>query len=440
MIEKHEPLSRSLGLPMLTFYGLGMILGAGIYSIIGAVAGVSGETLWLSFAIAAFCALLTAFSYAELSTMFPKAGAEYIYLTHAFQRPWLAGTAGIAMAFSGAATAATVAIAFSGYLEKFIPVPNLLTSGAVVILFTLVALVGVSASGWVNIVFTLIEVGGLVILIYLGFTSERFGDHLSALPHQGTFAGAALVIFSYFGFENIVTLAEESKKPERHLPKAILISLAVSTALYLAVSVAAVALIPPEELAKSNAALMTAAESSSRDLAKVLGGIALFSTANTALISLVGASRILYGMGDAKILPSVLAQTLKRRKTPWVSTLVILIATLLLIPLGTVETVASVSSLATMLVFLFVNIAVIRLRYSDSERKRPFRSPLSWGRLPLLACLGAILSFLFLFQFTSIVYKVGGVFILLTALAFYFLAKTPSEKGPPPKPPSPPRN
>lgn len=423
MAEEKTALNRTLGLPMLTFYGIGMILGAGIYSIIGKVAGVSGETLWMSFAMAAFVALLTALSYAELSTMFPKAGAEYVYLEKAFKKKWLAGTAGVAMAFSGAATAATVAIAFSGYLNKFIAVPGGLTSMAVVVAFALVALIGVSASGWVNIIFTLIEISGLGILIYLGVTSEKFGETLSLIPHQGTFAGAALVIFSYFGFENIVTLAEESKDPKKHLPWAILISLGVSTVLYLAVSVAAIALLPAAELAQSDAALMSAAEKSSQQLSKILGGIALFSTANTALISMVGASRILYGMGDAKVLPKFLTKTLSVRKTPWLATLVVLTTTLLLIPLGKIEIVASVSSLATMLVFAMVNLAVVRLRFSHPDLERPFKSPISVGKMPLIAMLGAILSVAFIFQFHSSVYLVGGAVLLSTLLMFVFVER-----------------
>ncbi|MGZ5279885.1 MAG: APC family permease, partial [Pseudobdellovibrionaceae bacterium] len=140
-------LNRSLGIPMLTFYGTGMILGAGVYSVIGKAAGHTGEALWLAFLLAGIAALLTAFSYAELSTMFPKAGAEFVYLSHAFKtKKWLAVSAGVAMAFSGAATAATVALSFSGYLNQFFENPSQITAAVLLLVFTAVAILGIRNS------------------------------------------------------------------------------------------------------------------------------------------------------------------------------------------------------------------------------------------------------------------------------------------------------
>lgn len=272
----------------------------------------------------------------------------------------------------------------------------------------------------------MIEVAGLLIIIYLGVTSEKFGDALSSLPGPGVLQGTALVVFSYFGFENIVNLAEESREPEKTLPKAIFISLGVSTILYLLVSLAAMALLSPKELGASDAALMTAAGKSSVRLGNILGAIALFSTANTALISLVGASRILYGMAahsedkHSRALPAFFAKTLLKRKTPWVASVVVLTAALLLLPIAKVETLASVSSLATMVVFIGVNAALIALRKRDPHRKRPFRMPVSFRGVPLLPVLGIAICLVILSQFSPIVYLVGGTFLLVTVLSFYF--------------------
>ena len=404
---------------MLIFYGTGMILGAGIYSIIGKAAAQTGETLWLGFIFAGVAALLTALSYAELSTMFPKAGAEFVYLREAFKsRKWIGSTAGIAMAFSGAATAAAVALAFAGYLNQFVESPQSLVALAVLFVFSGIAIVGIRASGWVTVVSTLIEVGGLIFIIYLGVTSEKFGEVLSAAPHLGTLAGSALIIFSFFGFENIANLAEETKNPERDLPKAILISVMLSTVLYVLVSISALALLTPEKLAASDAPLMSVASVISENYAQILGAIALFSTANTALISLIGASRILYSMGEAKALPEAAAKILPKRKTPWIASLVVLTAAALLLPLGKLETVASVSSLATMLAFLSVNVALIALRYSQSSKQRSFRVPLSIGKFPILPLLGSIICVVLLTQFEATVYLIGGMLILLSALGF----------------------
>lgn len=412
-------LKRTLGLPMLCFYGIGMILGAGIYSIIGKAAAQTGETLWLGFLVAGVSALLTALSYAELSTMFPKAGAEFVYLREAFKkRKWIGSTAGIAMAFSGAATAATVALAFSGYLNQFIESPQTLVALAVLLVFTGLAIIGIQASGWATAISTIIEVGGLILVIYLGVTSEKFGDVLSATPHLGTLAGSAIIIFSFFGFENIVNLAEEAKEPERDLPRAILISVIVATILYVIVSVSALALLSPEKLSISDAPLMSVARVISEKYARILGAVALFSTANTALISLIGASRILYSMGKAKALPEAVAKVLPKRKTPWIASLVVLTAAALLLPLGKIETVASVSSFATMIAFFSVNVALIVLRYSQSSTKRAFRVPLSLGKFPVLPLFGALISLVLLTQFESKVYLIGVTSIVISSLGF----------------------
>lgn len=406
---------------MLIFYGTGMILGAGIYSIIGKAAVQTGDTLWLGFILAGFSALLTALSYAELSTMFPKAGAEFVYLREAFKkRKWIGSTAGIAVAFSGAATATTVALAFAGYLNEYIELPQTLVAFVMLLALTGIAVIGIRTSGWVTVLSTLIEVGGLIIIIYLGMTSEKFGKVLDATPHLGTLSGSALIIFSFFGFENIVNLAEEAKKPERNLPPAILISVMISIVLYVLVSLSALALLTPENLAASDAPLMSVARAVSEKYARILGAAALFSTANTALISLIGASRIVYGMGDAKALPQVVARLLPKQKTPWIASLIVLTSATLLLPLGKLETIASVSALTTIVAFFSVNVAMITLRYSHSSKARPFRVPLSIGKLPILPVLGALISLILLSQFESKVYLVGTAFLGLSAFGFWW--------------------
>jgi amino acid transporter len=412
-------LKRTLGLPMLCFYGTGMILGAGIYSIIGKAAAQTGETLWIGFLLAGFSALLTALSYAELSAMFPRAGAEFVYLREAFKnRKWLASTAGVAMAFSGAATATTVALAFAGYLGQFVETTEWIVALAVLLVFTGIAIIGIKTSGWVTVVSTLIEIGGLLLIIYFGLNSEKFGAALSKAPDMATVSGAALIIFSFFGFENIANLAEEANEPKRDLPRAILISVIFSTVLYVLVSLSALAISTTEKLAGSEAPLMMVAQTVSARAGKILGAIALFSTANTALISLIGASRVLYSMGRKKAIPPATAAVLPSRKTPWIASLVVLAAAALLLPLGKLETVASISSLATMMAFFLVNMALISLRYSKADLKRSFRVPLSIGRMPVLPLLAAALCLLLLTQFERDVYLIGGGLLLLAALIF----------------------
>lgn len=415
-------LNKTLGLPMLIFYGTGMILGAGIYSIIGKAAVVTGQTLWLGFAFAGISAFLTALSYAELSTMFPKAGAEFVYLREAFKKAqWLGSTTGVAMAFSGAATAATVALAFAGYLNQFIEIPEFLAALILLAMFSGVAIIGIRTSGWFTVISTLIEVSGLILIIYLGITSEKVGGILETMPHAGTITGSALIIFSFFGFENIVNLAEETKEPERDLPKAILISVIIATILYVLVSVSVVAILPIEKLAESEAPLMSVARVISEKYARILGAVALFSTANTALISLIGGSRILYSMGKAKALPEKIAVVSAKRKTPYVASIVIFIASVCLLTLGKLEVVASVSSLTTIFAFLLVNVTVIMLRFTQAEKKRAFKIPVSIGKVPVLSVLAGVIAIVMLTQFEVKVYLIGGSLLLISAL--YFLWK-----------------
>lgn len=393
---------------MLTFYGTGMILGAGIYSIIGQTAGIAGEGLWQGFLLAALAAMLTALSYAELASIFPRAGAEYIYLRNAFSgQRWIAATMGIMMTFAGCATATTVALAFASYLRFFVDLPNLWVALSLLLLFTGINIAGMRESSWVNAVFTVIEAAGLILFIWIGWQSPTFGDALSAAPTSATLSSAALIIFAYFGFENMVNLSEETHDPEKTVPRAIFLSLAISTVLYILVSLAAVALMPPEELALTESALTDAAKGSFPGFAGVLGGIALFSTANTALIALVTTSRIVYGISKDKSLPSFLSRTHSRRGTPWAAALVVLIVSSLLLPLGTVKTVASISAFATMTAFIAVNGALISLRIREPHRARPFRVPLSVRGLPLLPLLAIAACLIFLFQFEWRIYLVG---------------------------------
>lgn len=423
MNQQKGELSRSLGFPLLSFYGVGMILGAGIYSVIGKAAAEAQYSLWISFIFAAIAAALTALSYAELATMYPAAGAEFTYIKKAFPKiNWLANATGLMVAFSGAATAATVALAFAGYVNSFTEVSLYITAFTLLLIFSLVNILGIKESSWINVVFTLIEVGGLLMFIYLGINSEKFGEALSAVPTKGTLSSAALIIFAFFGFENIVTLGEEANEPQKTIPRAILFSLILCTAIYILVSLAALALMEPNELVQSGAVMTDAVKKSSPAISKVLGAIALFSTANTALISMVSTSRVLYGMAKEKSLPQAISKVSSKRKTPWVAAIVTGVTAALLVPLGKIEIVASVSSFATMTCFLLVNIALIYLRF-NSKVERSFKVPLNIGKVPVLTVLGAILCVLFLFQYDYEVYTVGLAILSVCFVTGWWFAK-----------------
>lgn len=424
-------LKRTLGLFSLTFYGVGMILGAGIYSVIGKAASLAGHSLWVSFLIASVSAALSALSYAELSTLVPKAGAEYAFLSYTFpSRKWLATLSGLMMSFSAAATAAAVALAFAGYLSHFVSFPNEWVAAVLLIIFTGLNVYGIQESSRLNVIFTVIEAAGLIVIIWLGFNSGSLTEPFSEPVTSGVFPAASLVLFAFLGFENLVNFTEEAKRPTRDIPIAILLSLAVSTILYILVSLAAVSLVDPTELAKSSAPLMDAAMKQSVFLGDTLGAIALFSTANTVLIALLAGSRIFYGMANGNDVPKVFKKIHKNRKTPYLASLLIMVMAMFMIPIGKVDIVASISSFATIISFVLVNVSVIVLRYSHPDQQRAFRIPLAIGRLPIFPVLGLVASGLLIFEFQMEVYKLmAGFWIIGLIVWIAFRRRVPGSSN-----------
>ncbi|HYD02482.1 MAG TPA: APC family permease [Phycisphaerales bacterium] len=445
-------LRRVLGLPSLLFYGVGVVVGAGVYALIGAAAEEAGRMLWLSMLLAAVPATLAALCYAEMATRYPRAGGAYVYIRHAFPKlPWLGFIVGWATAVTTAATAATVAIGFAGYLSLFVDVPRWLAAMLLLTACTGVAVAGVRESAWVAAACTVIEVGGLVAIVVLGVGADGFGERLldaggdgGGKGVQGVLAGAALTFFVYTGFEGLANLAEESRRPRRDLPLALLISLGVTVALYLLVSLAVVALVSPEELAASDSPLATAAAAKSATVATALGWVALFSTANTALITLVVGARVVFGVADAGDLPPALARTLRRRATPWAASAALLVASLALLPLGGIGLVGSVSSLTTLVVFAAVGAALIRVRLRPPEETRkepsrdgearPFMVPGSIARVPLAPVLLLLTMAPLLLWFEPAAHAVAGAtlgagMLVYATRRWWGAAPTASEAG-----------
>jgi len=422
-----EKLNRALTLPQLSLLGVGTMVGAGIYSVIGAAAGEAGTNLWISFVLAGIAAFLTVLSYAELASMFPKAGAEYQFLKRTFpHQPLFAFMAGYLIALNAAATSATVAVAFAGYLNIFIPAPILLTAFLLLLFCTIVNIAGIRESTWVSIGMIIIEVSGLLLIIWTGFWDGTPSRSFSQPPEWGNaaglFAATALIFFIYIGFEDVVNLSEEVRNPTQTVPRALLISVGVTSLLYILVAVALIALDAPNDLARSDAPLSDAIGTVSAWRAQALAVAALFATASTALISLIAISRMLFGMAREGDMPRLLFRTWTARKTPWVAALVLFTAACLLLPLGEVKILASVSSFGVLLVFASVQLAVIALRFLQPDLKRPFRVPLEIGRLPVLPALGATISLAIITQFEGVVYLVGfGA--LAFGLAVYFLRR-----------------
>lgn len=413
MTQKVE-LKRELGLLEVTLSGVGIILGAGIYALIGKATGIAGNSVWLSFAISALVAVFTGLSYAELSSMFPKASAEYEYTMNAFGKK-LAFIIGWLIILSGVIGAATVALGFGGYFNAFFKVPALPSALILIIALSFLLFYGIKESAWFAIVATLIETAGLILVIFIGVPYLGKVDYFE-MPYglAGVFQASALVFFAYTGFESIVKLSEETKSPEKTIPRGLMLAILVSIILYVLVAVSAVSVMGWEKIASSDAPFADLASSAFGNKAFVLlSVIALFATANTVLMMLLGASRIIYGMADSSTLPGVLARVHTSRRTPWVAIFVSMVISMLFVFAGDIAFVANVDNFTLFVTFSVINVSMILLRYREPQMKRPFRVPLTIGKFPVLPLFGLLFCIFMLLQLEWKVFLVGTVLVVL---------------------------
>lgn len=434
--KEESGLRRNVNLFQAVMYGVGLILGAGIYVLIGDVAGIAGNAMWISFIISAFIATCTGLSYAELSSMFPKSAAEYVYVKNAFGNNTAAFIAGWLIIFVAIVSAAAVAIGFSGYFSSLFPQFDPLLSAAVLVLIlSIVNFVGIKESVWMNTTFTFIELAGLAIIILaaLLFGSTQI-DYYEMPPTVAEkplsagaiIAGAGLIFFAYYGFENLANISEETKNARKVIPKALIISIVVTTAVYILVTLSAISLVGWEELSLSEAPLASAAERAFGKMGiTVLSAIALFATSNTVLMMLISGSRIIYGMSRGNALPDILSRVHSLTKTPWIAVIVTMLVTIavILFSQGSISSVANVSVFDIFIAYALVNFALIWLRYKKPLLERPFRSPIRVGRFPLFAGLGLTTSIAMLSQFDY-----GTMLAGAAAIASGFVAHLAIEK------------
>ena len=397
-----EPkLKREAGLFQLVAYGVGNIIGAGIYVLVGAGAGLAGASLWLAFLIGAIVALFTGLSYAELSAMYPKAASEYTYLGRAYGNRFIAFITEWMMLATEIVAAATVALGFAEYFQVLHAFPIPIVAAALLVFLTIVSIIGVKQSLRLNTLLSAVAIIGLIIVIAAGI--PRLGSvSYTYSPNgiTGIFGAAILVFFAYVGFDNIANLSEETKDPRRTLPRGLLISIAITTLLYVLVGLATVSLVPWQQLAASDAPLALAASVTLGPVAyDVLTAAALLTTLNTVLVLLIVGSRIVYGMARAGALPKILGYINKRTDTPIVASIAVLAVALLFLPIGKVSIVAKITSFGSLITFAVVNIALLHLRKIAPSVERPFRAPLNIGWISVTAILGAVSCIALLTQF-----------------------------------------
>lgn len=381
-------LSREISLWQVVLTGVGIILGAGIYVLVGKATALSGNAVWLSFLLSAIVAAFTGLSYAELSSIFPKAGAEYVYTKHAFGRR-MAFVIGWLLVISGFVFSATVSLGFAGYFEKLFGLPQVISAVAIIILLSGVIFYGIKESVWFAVIFTIIEVFGLIVIIGMGIPHLGSVNYFEMPSLAGVFQAAALIFFAYIGFEQITRLSEETKNPDINIPKGLLLSIAITTVIYVLVAISAVSILDWQTLGQSSAPLAdVASQAFGPNAFLLLSVIALFSTSNTVLLMLLATSRIMYGIGKSFSPGNIFAKIHSRRHTPWIATFITMVFSIAFLAFGEIDVVANITNFLIFFTFIIINLAAIRIRYKDYDKHRDFRVPLNIGRFPVVPVLG----------------------------------------------------
>ncbi|WP_395815803.1 APC family permease [Devosia sp.] len=394
-------LRRTVGPFQLTLYGLGSMLGSGIYGLIGQAAGQTGNAVWLAFLVAMVAALLTALSYASLGSRYPRAGGAAYVTERAFGMPLLSFVVGLAVVCSGLTSIATQSQVFAVNLAALIGLPLLpvwaIAIGLLLIITGLV-LRGIRESMWVNVVCTVIEATGLVLVIAVGIPFWGSVDLLETPAGIGgdgilvlVIQGAVLTFFAFIGFEDTLNVAEECRDPQRTIPLALVSAMFLGALIYVAVAITAVSVVPWQELADAPAPLAEVmARAAPAFPALVLTGITLFAVGNTALVNYVTSSRMVYGMASQGLLPKALSEVHPRTQTPHMATLVLLVVLLPLAFFGSIAELASATVLMLLLVFAIVNGALFLLQGRKDEARGKFEVPRWVPALGALVCIGLI--------------------------------------------------
>ncbi|MEZ4480672.1 MAG: APC family permease [Dehalococcoidia bacterium] len=383
-----------LALWEVTAAGVAIIVGAGVYVIIGEAAGEAGAAVWLSFLVAGALSGLTALSYAELASMFPRAGAAFEYTSRAF--PVVAFLAGWSMAVALVIAVAAVALGFGQYFGEFVDVDARIPAAALVLASIASTAAGVKESVRLGVALSVVEVGGLVFIAVVGAPSIGDVGLLEGATVGGVLSGAALVFFAYIGFEEVTTLAEETRDPSKTIPRALLLALGISTVVYTLTAIAAVSVIGPAELVAAERPLAEVARTVFSDGAgAALAVVAMVATASTALLALNSTSRILFGMARAGAIPRSAAAVSARTGVPIRAIVVSGVVGLVFVASGDLGLVAGATDALIYVVFVAVNLAAIVLRFRMPDAPRPFRAPLSVGKLPVTPVLAIAVALVF---------------------------------------------
>ncbi|MDG4664539.1 APC family permease [Mycobacterium sp. 236(2023)] len=428
-------LARKITGPLLFLFILGDVLGAGVYALMGELSAEVGGVLWAPLAVALLLALLTAGSYAELVTKYPRAGGASVFAERAFGKPLISFLVGFSMLAAGVTSAAGLAVAFSGdYLATFIDVPVTVAALVFLVLVACLNARGISESLKSNVVMTVIELSGLVLVIAVVALMVGRGDGDvarvgqfpdGANPGLAILGGAILAYYSFVGFETSANVVEEITDPSRVYPRALFSALLTAGVVYVLVGLASAIALPPEELSQSSGPLLDVVAASGVAVPDWLFSlIALIAVANGALLTMIMSSRLTFGMSEQSLLPSVFARVLPNRRTPWVAIVATTVVAMLLTLIGDLSTLAETVVLLLLFVFLSANVSVLVLRRDRVDHDH-FRV---WTFVPVLG-IGSCL--LLLTQQSATVWLLGAALLAVGVVLYFVARKAGAETGEP---------
>jgi amino acid transporter len=393
--EKPPTLQRRLTLPLLVLYGLGVTVGAGIYVLVGLTAAKAGMFAPISFLLAAFVVSFTGFTYAELSARFPVSAGEAAYVRSGLKSSSLALLVGLMVVASGVVSASAISLGSTAYLENFVPVSSVILTATIILILGVVAAWGIFESVSIAAILTVIEIGGLCLVVIYGFTlkPDLLADIGELVPPlelnawTGIVGGGLLAFFAFIGFEDLANVAEEAKKPDKNMPRAIILTLIIATAIYLVVVSVVVLSVPLNELRESASPLTLVFADSSDTTEGIFTLIAALATLNGVLIQMIMSSRVLYGLASQDQLHKSLAFIHPKTRTPIVATAFVVAVILILALFLPIGRLAEMTSLIALSIFSFVNAALIVMKMRKSQKSAGFHVPIWVPIVGFVSCL-----------------------------------------------------
>lgn len=391
------PLKRSLNLVLVSFYGLGTIIGAGIYALIGTVIQEASQFAPFSFLMASFIAFFSAASYMELSSRFPQSAGSAYFVWQAFQQKWLSGLVGWLMVCAGIVSSATLVHGMVNYVEIFFSISPYIIIPIVILILGSIAILGITQSSLTILIMTLFEILGLCIVIWYGRDSFHALDKLyqyipllNLKTWLGIFSGALIAFYAFIGFEDIVNLSEETKTPKKTIPYAIIIALIGATILYLLVSFVIVFTIPYKELSSSKIPLtMVIKDQNQGSFLFIL--IAMLAILNGILAQIIVSSRLIYGMSEIGNAPKWLGKIYKKTQIPLLATLIIMLGIVIMAYWFPIQTLAKVTSTLMLFIFMMIHITLIIIKLKEPQIKAPITVPIFFPVIGLLLLITFLL-------------------------------------------------